>query len=81
MSVKRASESWPEFPVDQALEELYAELVVWIDALKTSPRQLVNDAGSERNMHVSMTAIQMATDQYNQALARLINAVYGKAAT
>ena len=81
MSVRRASENWPEFPVEPDLEELYGELVVWIDALKNPPRQLGNDCRSERNRHVSMAAIQTATDQYNQALARLVEAVYGKAAT
>ena len=84
MSVKRAipiQESWATFEVDPELEDLYNELVVWIDALKNPPRQLVNDCRSFDNRDDSMMAIKAATDKYNAALAALVEAVYRKEAT
>lgn len=84
VSVQRAipmQESWATFEVDPALEDLYGELCVWIDALKNPPRQLVNDCHSADKRDDSMVAIRSATERYNEALAALVEAVYGKDTT
>ena len=64
-------------PKPPTVAELYAEYLVWHDAMRGSVQRFIED--DEAHLDTALQAMQIASEKNNEAIERLVNAKYTEA--